>query len=128
MYSSNLNSLLDLFHTDLPSSTWKSTALKNSSLDYDVVTLEDGKQQLTLNVVGHNPKNIKLDVTEDKLTIKAEKSEGSSLLVKEFDVTFVIGKDYDGTKAYAEFDNGLLVVTIDKKQEKKSKSIPIKFS
>lgn len=128
MYSSNLNSLLDLFHTDLPSSTWKSTALKNSSLDYDVITLEDGKQQLTLNVVGHNPKNIKLDVTEDKLTIKAEKSEGSSSLVKEFDVTFVIGKDYDGTKAYAEFDNGLLVVTIDKKQEKKSKSIPIKFS
>lgn len=128
MYSSNLNSLLDLFHTDLPSSTWKSTALKNSSLDYDVVTLEDGKQQLILNVVGHNPKNIKLDVTEDKLTIKAEKPEGSSSLVREFDVTFVIGKEYDGTKTYAEFDNGVLVVTIDKKQEKKSKSIPIKFS
>lgn len=128
MYSSNLNSLLDLFHTDLPSSTWKSTALKNSSLDYDVVTLDDGKQQLILNVVGHNPKNIKLDVTEDKLTIKAEKPEGSSSLVREFDVTFVIGKEYDGTKTYAEFDNGVLVVTIDKKQEKKSKSIPIKFS
>jgi HSP20 family molecular chaperone IbpA len=60
MYTANLNSLLDSFITDLPTSTWKSKTLKNSSLDYDVVTLEDGKQELTLNVVGHNPKNIKL--------------------------------------------------------------------
>jgi HSP20 family molecular chaperone IbpA len=126
MYTANLKNLFDSF--DLPSATWTSTALKNSSLDYDVVTLEDGKQELTLSVVGHNPKNIKLDVTDDKLTIKAEKPEGSSVLVKEFDVTFLIGKDYDGTKAEAKFENGLLIITIDKKLERKPKSISIKVS
>lgn len=123
MYTSNLQSLFDLFEKELPAtySSYK-TAISN----YDVKQLEDGKQELTLSVLGHDVKNIKLEVTEDKVTIKAKKEEGSSFLVEDIDTTFSVGKDYDGTKTEAKFSNGLLVLTIDKKEERKSKSISIK--
>lgn len=125
MYISNLQSLFDLFEKELPA-TYASTSYKTSITDYDVKQLEDGKQQLTLSVLGHDVKNIKLEVTEDKVTIKAKKEEGSSPLVEDINATFNVGKDYDGTKTEAKFSNGLLILTIDKKDERKSKSIQIK--
>lgn len=128
MYTANIKNLLDLFETELPAN-WTSTTTTTTNplpLDYDVKQLEDGKQQLVLSVVGHDVKNIKLDVTEDKVTIKAKKEEGSYSLVADIDATFKVGKDYDGTKTEAKFFNGLLILTIDKKEERKSKSIQIK--
>lgn len=125
MYTSNINSLFDFFEKELPS-YYKVTTNKTSISDYDVKQLEDGKQQLTLSVLGHDVKNIKLEVTEDKVTIKAKKEEDSSPLVEDIDATFNVGKDYDGTKTEAKFSNGLLILTIDKKEERKSKSISIK--
>ena len=120
MYTSNLQSLFDLFETQLPASY-------PSITDYDVKQLEDGKQQLTLSVLGHDVKNIKLEATEDTVTIKAKKEEGSYPLVEDINATFKVDKDYDGTKSEAKFFNGLLIVTIDKKDEIKSKSIQIKI-
>jgi HSP20 family protein len=125
MYTTNLKSLFDLFETELPA-TYASTKFTSSIKDYDVTLLEDGKQQLTLSVLGHDVKGIKLEVTEDKVTIKAKKEEGSSILVEDIDYSFSVGKDYDGTKTEAKFSNGLLILTIDKKEERKSKSIQIK--
>jgi HSP20 family molecular chaperone IbpA len=126
MYTSNLQSLFDLFEKELPA-TYASTSYKTSITDYDVKQLEDGKQQLTLSVLGHDVKNIKLEVTEDKVTVKAKKEKDSSPLVEDIDATFSVGKDYDGTKTEARFFNGLLILTIDKKEERKSKSIQIKI-
>jgi len=125
MYTANIKNLLDLFETELPSN-WTSTTYKVSETDYDVKQLEDGKQQLSLSVLGHNPKDIKLEATEDRITIKAKKEESASDLVKDVDLAFTIGKDYDGTKVDAKFTNGLLILTIDKKEERKAKSISIK--
>jgi HSP20 family protein len=125
MYTSNINSLFDLFENELPS-YYKLATSKSCITGYDVKQLEDGKQQLTLSVLGHDVKNIKLEVTEDRVTIKAKKEEGSSPLVEDIDTTFSVGKDYDGTKTEAKFSNGLLILTIDKKEERKSKSISIK--
>jgi HSP20 family molecular chaperone IbpA len=125
MYTANIKNLFDLFETELPSN-WTSTTYKVSETDYAVKQLEDGKQQLSLSVLGHNPKDIKLEATEDRITIKAKKEEGASDLVKDVDLAFTIGKDYDGTKVDAKFTNGLLILTIDKKEERKAKSISIK--
>ena len=122
MYTANIKNLFDLF--DEPN--WQTTTYKFSEADYVVKQLEDGKQQLSLSVLGHNPKDIKLEATEDKITIKAKKEEGVSDLVKNVDLAFTIGKDYDGTKVDAKFTNGLLILTIDKKEERKAKSISIK--
>lgn len=125
MYTHDLNNLFKLFEADLPN--WKATSTyPKSSIDYVVGELENGKQELTLSVLGHNPKDIKLEVTEDRIVIKAKKGEESSQLVKDIDLSFSVGKDYDGTKTEAKFVNGLLILTIDKKEEKKSKSIVIK--
>ena len=128
MYTSNLTNLDNLFETFFTndSSNWKTTTYKTSFNDYHTKQLEDGKQELTLSVLGHNPKDIKLEVTEDRITIKAKKAEDTSDLVKDIDLAFTVGKDYDGTKTDAKFNNGLLILTIDKKEERKAKSISIK--
>lgn len=94
---------------------------------FESEVLEDGKQKVTINTIGHNPKNISVDVTEEEITIKAQKEEGTSRFVKDIDLTLTVGKDYDGTKTEAKFDNGLLTLLIDKKVNKKSKTLKISY-
>ena len=125
MYTANITNLLDLFESELP--TWNSTSTYSSFNRYEGKVLEDGKYQLTLNVLGHNPKNIKLEVTETQILIKSKKEETSSSLVSDIDLTFTLGKDYDGTKSEAKFDNGLLIITTDKYDEAKPKKVQIKI-
>lgn len=98
---------------------------KYTSFEVDV--LDDGKQKVTINTTGHNPKNISVDVTEEEITIKAKKEEGTSSFVTDIDLTLTVGTDYDGTKSEAKFENGLLTILIDKKLERKSKSLKISF-
>ena len=95
--------------------------------NFDVEVLENGKQQVTINTIGHNPKNITVDVTEEQITVKAKKGEDTSRFVKEIDLTFTVGTDYDGTKSEAKFENGLLTLLIDKKNERKAKSLKISY-
>lgn len=94
---------------------------------FDVQVLEDGKQNVTINTIGHNPKDIKVEVTEEEVTIKAKKEKSTSRFVKDIELTLVVGKDYDGTKSEAKFENGLLTLLIDKKVERKSKSLKISY-
>jgi HSP20 family molecular chaperone IbpA len=100
-------------------------AKQNVFSDYTTKELEDGKIELSVNVLGHNPKNILLEVTDDKITIKSNKPEGESDLIKNIDFSFKLGKDYDGTKSEAKFNNGVLSITIDKKDERKAKKLSI---
>jgi len=126
MYTANITNLLDLIESELPK--WNGTSTYPSYLNgYNGKVLEDGKYELTLDLLGHNPKNIKLEVTETQLLIKSKKEEGSSSLVKDISLTFTLGKDYDGTKSDAKFDNGLLIITTDKRDEAKPKKVQIKI-
>jgi HSP20 family molecular chaperone IbpA len=118
-YKANLN---DLF---LDWDNLFSHAKQNVFSDYTTKELEDGKIELSVNVLGHNPKNILLEVTEDKITIKSNKIEGESDLIKDIDFSFKLGKDYDGTKSEAQFNNGVLSIIIDKKDERKAKKLSI---
>lgn len=94
---------------------------------FEVEVLEDGRQKVTINTLGHNPKNIALEATEEQITIKATKEEGTSRFVKDVDLTLTVGTDYDGTKTDAKFENGLLTLLIDKKIERKSKTLRISY-
>lgn len=98
-----------------------------SNGNYFIDRLDDGKIKLIVNVVGHNPKNVELEVNEGELTIKAEKAKETNPFVKDVNLTFTIGREYDGTTADASIDNGILTLTLDKKEEMKSKKIKIKF-
>ena len=118
------NRLFDDIFTD----SFFNTPVKTKSYSsFDVEVLEDGKQKVTVNTIGHNPKDITVDVTEEEVTIKSKKAENSSRFVKDIDLTLTVGKDYDGTKTDAKFDNGLLTLLIDKKVNKKAKSIKISY-
>jgi HSP20 family molecular chaperone IbpA len=104
------------------------TSKRSSNLNsVEVEALEDGKQKVTINTLGHNPKNITLEATEDEIIIKADKHEGTSRFVKDVDLTLTLGTDYDGTKTDAKFENGLLILLIDKKVERKSKTLRITY-
>ena len=46
---------------------------------------------------------------------------------KDIDLVLTVGTDYDGTKTTAKFDNGLLTLLIDKKINKKAKSLKISY-
>ena len=95
--------------------------------NFDVDVLENGKQKVTINTTGHNPKDIKVDVTETEIKIVSKQDEKSSRFVSDIDLTLTVGTDYDGTKTEARFENGLLTLLIDKKADKKSKSLKISY-
>ena len=57
-YTINEN-FVDNFFKDIY--TTKPTNRLNSQ--FEATTLEDGKQQVTINTIGHNPKDITVDVT-----------------------------------------------------------------
>lgn len=118
-YKANLN---DLF---LDWDNLFSHTRHNVFSDYTTKELEDGKVELTVNVLGHDPKQINLEATEDRITIKSTKPEGASNLIKDIDFSFKLGKDYDGTKSEAKFNNGVLSIIIDKKDERKAKKLSI---
>ena len=99
----------------------------NVNGNFDVTTLENGKQEVTVNTTGHNPKDIKVDVTDTEIKIVSKKDEKTSRFVSDIDLTLTVGKDYDGTKTEAKFENGLLTLLIDKKEDKKSKSLKISY-
>jgi len=94
---------------------------------YIVNTTDDGKIKLVMNVVGHNPKDVDVEVNEGEVSIKANKPKDSNPFVKNVDIKFTIGREYDGTTADATIENGLLNLTFDKKEEMKSKKLKIKF-
>jgi HSP20 family molecular chaperone IbpA len=121
-YTINEN-FVDNFFRDIY--TTKTTNRLNSS--FEAETLEDGKQKVTVNTIGHNPKDITVDVTDEEITIKSTKGENTSSFVKEIDLVLTVGTDYDGTKTTAKFDNGLLTLLIDKKINKKAKSLKISY-
>ena len=99
----------------------------NAYGNFDATVLENGKQQVTINTTGHNPKDIKVDVTDTEIKITSKKGEYTSIFVSDIDLTLTVGKDYDGTKTEAKFKNGLLTLLIDKKEDKKTKSLKISY-
>ncbi len=121
-YTINEN-FVDNFFRDIY--TTKTTNRLNSSFEAEV--LEDGKQKVIVNTIGHNPKDITVDVTEEEIKIKSKKGEDTSSFVKDIDLTLTVGTDYDGTKTTASFDNGLLTLLVDKKIKKKAKSLKISY-
>ena len=99
----------------------------NAYGNFDATVLENGKQQVTINTTGHNPKDIKVDVTDTEIKITSKKGENTSRFVSDIDLTLTVGKDYEGTKTEAKFKNGLLTLLIDKKEDKKTKSLKISY-
>jgi len=117
---------IDNLFDDVFENGFKPLQINHQQGNYSITTTKDGKQQILINVVGHNPKDVDVDVTEDLITIKAE-TENVNAVVGNVNLRFKVGKDYDGTTTSASIENGLLTILLDKKEERKSKKVKIKF-
>jgi HSP20 family protein len=95
------------------------------------VEFEGDSLELAYSVIGHDPKNVEVSLTQDVIYIKAKKNtedkSPSNQFVKDIDEAINLSKEYDGTTAFAEIKNGILTISIDKKEEQKPKKINIKF-
>src|SRR6056300_494287 len=122
----NKNMILtfDKIFDEIIDSNFKPMQVNYEQGNYSINTTKDGKQNIVVSVVGHNP--IDVDVTEDLITVKAE-TENVNAVVGNVNLRFKVGKDYDGTTAEASIENGLLTIVLDKKEERKSKKVKIKF-
>ena len=121
----NMIYTIDNLFDDVFDKGFKPLQINHQQGNYSITT-EDGKQKLLINVVGHNPKDVELNVTEDYITIKAE-TNNVNAVVGNVNLRFKVGKDYDGTSSEASIENGLLTIIMDKKEERKSKKIKIKY-
>ena len=85
---------------------------------------------------GLSDNDIELNVEDNILTLSSKKEESTEekmdgYLIRErrnheFARTFVLPKDVERDKVKAEFNNGLLVVSIPKKPEAKPRKIDVK--
>jgi HSP20 family molecular chaperone IbpA len=96
-----------------------------------VSKIVDGKLEIAISVLGHDPKAVNVELTEDKIFIKAEKGDEDkstfSSLVSNINETLKLSKDYNGLSAKATINNGILNIVVDKKDEAKPKKLSIKF-
>jgi HSP20 family molecular chaperone IbpA len=95
------------------------------------VDSQDDKLELAFSVIGHDPKNIEVNLTTDKIHIKAKKDSDdksiSGQLIKDIDETLYLTKEFDGLTAKAQIKNGVLSILVDKKEDQKPKKLSIKF-
>ena len=94
--------------------------------NYSLNTTQDGRKELMVNVAGHNPKDVDVNVTENEIHIQAKAKKVNSV-IGDVNLKFTVGKHYDGTTAQASIENGVLTILLDKKDETKGKKIKIKF-
>jgi HSP20 family protein len=114
----------ELFSVETP----KTTTYVPSKFAVDI---KEDTATMALSVLGHNPKDIEINCYEDKIEIKAKKSQDDkenpfNQLVSDIEERVTIGKNYDGRQAKAEIKNGILLITLEKKEESKPKKLTLK--
>jgi len=124
---------LDSFITDLMKDPWMAEPKKYTSYTPTkaAVDLQDDKLDLALSVIGHDPKNVEVNLTESQINIKATKDKENKNVANQFvfdiDETLNLSKEFDGLTAKAEIKNGILTISVEKREAQKPKKLSIKF-
>jgi len=92
------------------------------------VDIKDEAATLALSVLGHDPKDIEINCFEDKIEIKAKKTQENkehpfNQLISDIEERINVGKNFDGRNAKAEIKHGILLITIERKEESKPKKL-----
>ena len=97
----------------------------------------DDKISIVAEIPGLDKKNVTVDVEEDVLIISGDKhgfdSDGGKCITRElkqsaFKRSFNLGEYLDGTKISAKFKDGMLSISIPKKEPEQPKKHSIKIS
>jgi len=107
---------------------WEQTKTTTYVPNKFAVDVKDEAATIALSVLGHDPKDIEINCFEDKIEIKAKKSTEDlenpfNQLISDIDERVQVGKNFDGRKAKAEIKNGILLITIERKEESKPKKL-----
>lgn len=96
-----------------------------------VSKVKDGKLEIAVSVIGHDPKKVNVELTEDRIFIKSEADKENKSVTASFigdvDEILKLARDYNGLSAKATIENGILLIVVDKKDEAKPKKLTIKF-
>jgi HSP20 family protein len=95
------------------------------------VDIKDEVASIALSVLGHNPEDIEINCFEDKIEIKAKKTQEDkehpfNQLISDIEERIQIGKNFDGRNVKAEIKNGILLITLERKEESKPKKLTLK--
>ncbi len=93
------------------------------------VDVNEEKAVMSLAVLGHDADDIEINCYEDKIEIKSNKPEEKNTyneLVSKIDERITIGKNFDGRNAKAIVKNGILTITLERREESKPKKVTIK--
>ena len=97
----------------------------------------DDKIGIVAEIPGLDQKNVTVDVEEDVLIISGDKhgfdSDGGKCITRElkqsaFTRSFNLGEYLDGTKVSAKFKDGMLSISIPKKEPEQPKKHSVKIS
>ncbi len=100
----------------------------------DMVETDEG-YRITMELAGVTKEDVKLNLVENMLTVKGEKRNDLQISEKNFyrieryfgnfQRTFHLGEKMDVNKIHATFKDGILTITLGKKEESKPREISI---
>mgnify|MGYP003339815354 CR=1 FL=1 len=108
-------------------------ATRQSYPPYDLIKIDEDTYKLSLAVAGFSKNEIEVSMDNGSLVVKGEKTDETSnevlhkgIATRKFTRTFALGEYMEVTGA--EFENGMLSITIERiiPEEKKPKQIKIK--
>jgi Molecular chaperone (small heat shock protein) len=132
-FERTFNSLVDDFFTEIPS-LFKTDLLVPDKKGFAPVNITENEKNYQIEVVapGHDKADFKITVDGNLLTISAEKKieseeqKGKSLRkefhLRSFRRVFTIDDKIDTNKVEAKYVNGILIVTLQRKEEAKAAS------
>ncbi|MBL8955042.1 MAG: Hsp20/alpha crystallin family protein [Myxococcaceae bacterium] len=90
--------------------------------------------RLRIDLPGYDPKNMNVEVENDVLTVTAQRSEAPQKWVwsrreraqGQVARSFVLPRTVDAARCEAEFEHGVLTLTLPKREESKPRSITVK--
>jgi HSP20 family molecular chaperone IbpA len=113
------------FLTDRLFDKFWDTTLTPSFNDYDINTSEDGTITLMLKLPGHNNDTVDVELLENQIRVKAIAPDNFKSVVDDIDVKFSVGQGYDGTTASGSIKDGILVIILEKNENKQTKKLKL---